>query len=89
MAKKATVTTKTAKPRKLRAWTKEDVRMLKALARGCRVGSGEMSPMSHQGKRPRESRATTASGVKVAQHPRGLTLTMAPEVVRRYTWFTS
>jgi len=33
MAKKATGTTKTAKPRKLRAWTKEDVRMLKALAR--------------------------------------------------------
>jgi hypothetical protein len=31
MAKKAE--TKTAKPRKLRAWTKEDVRMLKALAR--------------------------------------------------------
>ena len=31
MAKKAE--TKTAKPRKVRAWTKEDVRMLKALAR--------------------------------------------------------
>jgi hypothetical protein len=31
MAKKAE--TKTAKPRKLRAWTKEDVRMLKTLAR--------------------------------------------------------
>jgi hypothetical protein len=33
MAKKATGKTKTAKPRKLRAWTKEDVRMLKSLAR--------------------------------------------------------
>jgi hypothetical protein len=33
MAKKATGTTKTAKPRRLRAWTNEDVRMLKALAR--------------------------------------------------------
>jgi hypothetical protein len=32
MAKKAE-TTKTTKPRKLRAWTKEDVRMLKTLAR--------------------------------------------------------
>jgi hypothetical protein len=32
MAKKATKA-KTAKPRTLRAWTKEDVRMLKALAR--------------------------------------------------------
>jgi hypothetical protein len=33
MAKKATRTTKAAKPRKLRAWTKEDVRTLKTLAR--------------------------------------------------------
>jgi hypothetical protein len=33
MAKKATRTTKAGKPRKLRAWTKEDVRTLKALAR--------------------------------------------------------
>jgi hypothetical protein len=33
MAKKATGTTKKAKPRKLRAWTKEDVRTLKTLAR--------------------------------------------------------
>jgi hypothetical protein len=32
MAKKATKA-KTAKPRKVRAWTKEDVRTLKALAR--------------------------------------------------------
>jgi hypothetical protein len=32
MAKKAE-TAKTAKPRKVRPWTKEDVRMLKALAR--------------------------------------------------------
>jgi hypothetical protein len=33
MAKKATGSTKTAKRRTLRAWTKEDVRMLKTLAR--------------------------------------------------------
>jgi hypothetical protein len=33
MAKKAAGTTKAAKPRKLRAWTKEDVRTLKTLAR--------------------------------------------------------
>jgi hypothetical protein len=33
MAKKATGSMKTAKRRTLRAWTKEDVRMLKALAR--------------------------------------------------------
>jgi hypothetical protein len=33
MAKKATGIAKAAEPRKLRAWTKEDVRILKALAR--------------------------------------------------------
>jgi hypothetical protein len=32
MANKATRLTKTAKPRKSRAWTREDVRILKALA---------------------------------------------------------
>jgi hypothetical protein len=33
MAKKATGIAKAAEPRKLRPWTKEDVRILKALAR--------------------------------------------------------
>jgi hypothetical protein len=33
MAKKATGSAKTSKPRKVRLWSKEDVRMLKALAR--------------------------------------------------------